>query len=148
MAIPRPSAPRIVGTAFSRTKSSVRSSARFAFPLVWYHVWLICVETCSFARRNCSRPVAPMFSARGGNCCGGSGSSLVRSFSFGFIQNSIVSRGAIAFLHVEPFWCLKRGTEYRRRASHRQAATRFAGTHHKCLRPKQQKLLSGSPCSW
>src|SRR6266481_7000283 len=97
MAIPRPSAPRMVGTGFSRTKCSVRSKARLAFSLVWSHVWLISVETCSGARRSFSRPVEPMSSSGGGSCAG-SGSSLVRSFSFGFIQDFIVCRHAIAFL--------------------------------------------------
>ena len=40
-------------------------SARFAFSFVWSQVWLICVETSSFARRNCSRPVGPTSSSRG-----------------------------------------------------------------------------------
>src|SRR5438874_1242172 len=56
MAIPSPSAPRIVGMGFSRTKYSVRSRARPAFSFVSSHVWLIAVEIFLVARRNCSRP--------------------------------------------------------------------------------------------
>src|SRR6266566_7076933 len=103
IAIPIPSAPMIAGTGFSRTKYSVRSRARPAFPLVSSHVWLIAVEILFVARRNCSRPVEPISSSRGGNCAG-SGSSLVRSFSFGLIiQKRIETGGLIASLDCSRF---------------------------------------------
>src|SRR5882724_6914031 len=84
MAIPSPNAPRMVGTGFSRTKYSVRSRARPAFSLVSSHVWLMAVEIFFDARRNCSRPPEPICSSPDWSCVG-SGSSLVRSFSFGLI---------------------------------------------------------------
>src|SRR5438105_15553378 len=102
MAIPIPSAPRIAGTGFSRTKTSVRSRARPAFSFVPSHVWLIAVETLFVARRNCSRPVEPISCSLG--CGAESGASLVRSFSFGLIiQKEIVWRGGIASLFCSRF---------------------------------------------
>src|SRR6266540_4211002 len=74
----------MVGTGFSRTKYSVRSRARPAFSFVSSHVWLIVVEIFFVARRNCSRPLEPISSSPDWSCVG-SGSSLVRSFSFGLI---------------------------------------------------------------
>src|SRR5437016_3065769 len=101
--MPIPSAPRIAGTGFSRTKYSVRSRARLAFSFVPSHVWLIVVEILFVVRRNCSRPVEPMSSSLGGNCAG-SGSSLVRSFSFGLIiQKRIETGGLIASLDCSRF---------------------------------------------
>src|SRR5438874_1820889 len=114
MAIPSPSAPRIVGMGFSRTKYSVRSRARPAFSFVSSHVWLIAVEIFLVARRNCSRPPEPICSSP--DWIGvGSGSSLVRSFSFGLIiYNCIADDRLIAFLNLrrvlestrENFCCL------------------------------------------
>src|SRR5206468_12542862 len=82
------------GTGFSRTKYSVRSRARLAFSFVPSHVWLIVVEILFVVRRNCSRPVEPISSSRGGNCAG-SGSSLVRSFSFGLIIQRRIETGVL-----------------------------------------------------
>src|SRR4030095_16649338 len=61
IAIPRPSAPRIVRTGFSLTKYSVRSFARLAFSFVSSHVWLTAVENLFVACRNCSRPPELIF---------------------------------------------------------------------------------------
>ena len=74
----------MVGTGFSRTKYSVRSRARPAFSFVSPHVLLMAVEIFLDARRNCSRP--PELISPSPDWSGvGSGSSLVRSFSFGLI---------------------------------------------------------------
>src|SRR6266700_6517106 len=74
----------MVGTGFSRTKYSVRSRARPAFSFVSPHVLLMAVEILLDARRTCSRP--PELISPSPDWSGvGSGSSLVRSFSFGLI---------------------------------------------------------------
>src|SRR5882762_9137332 len=109
MAIPIPSAPRIAGTGFSRTKTSVRSRARPAFSFVPSHVWLIAVESLFVVRRNCSRPVEPISCSLG--CGAESGSSLVRSFSFGLIiqkENRMARRYCVSRL-LWPFRYAKRG---------------------------------------
>src|SRR5439155_9443493 len=148
IAIPIPSALRIAGTGFSRTKYSVRSRARPAFSLVPSHVWLIAVENFLVARRNCSRPVEPISSSRGWSCVG-SGSSLVRSFSFGLIiQKEIVCRGAIASLNsVAVSLCETRRSRSMLRAdcaSHREAATGSGDTSCKHLHPKERRSPSRS----
>src|SRR5215470_9034645 len=132
------------GTGFSRMKCSVRSRARPAFCLVCSQVSLTAVEIFLDARRNCCCPSEPGSSSC--DCIGvESGSSLVRSFSFGVI---ILWNRKLRFLcslawqaTVVPtrrddrltFWhCLRR--------SH--SATTNEADHRACLiRPREQRSL-------
>src|SRR6266496_6459639 len=154
--MPIPSAPRIAGTGFSRTKYSVRSRARVAFSFVPSHVWLIVVEILFVVRRNCSRPVEPISSSRGGNCAG-SGSSLVRSFSLGLIIQRRIETGVL-IAPLDCTRCLPRwsqgggGCETRRQcptqrgncASRRESATGSGDRLRRYRRSREQRSLCRS----